>query len=92
MTDIFDNIDISASFDRDDLISKLVHRVLNLQAEVKMLSGVCCSLMSETQGLTHDQAAEAMVRVRDGYRQELLVNDPLLVEAVNKSNSEQLGL
>lgn len=92
MSDIFDNIKVTAAFNQDELIDRLFHRCLAQQAEIKALSIIVCDLLQETKGLSQEQAIEVLVGTVDSSTREVFMNDPLMVEAINKQNREQLGL
>jgi hypothetical protein len=92
MSDIFDDIKITGTFDHDELIEKLVHRILAQRAEIRTLSSIVADLFAKSNGLTVDQAAKIMAEsVKDNAR-DIFLNDELTAPMHDKRNREQLGL
>src|SRR6185437_5156795 len=92
MRDIFDNIKVTAAFNQDELIDKLFHRCLAQQAEINALSIIVCDLLQEVKGLGQEQAIKVLAGTVDSSTREVFMNDPLMIEAIDKKNREQLGL
>lgn len=80
MSNILDTIELSVTFNSDELIQKLFIENLKLRAEVNALSGMVASLISSFNGLSDDQSAKIVVdRMKDSLY-EVFVNHPLLSE------------
>ena len=92
MSDIFDDIKVTAVFNQDELIDKLFHRCLAQQAEIKSLSIIVCDLLQGAKGLSQDQAIEVLVGTVDSSTADVFMNDPLIIEAIDKNNRDRLGL
>ena len=92
MGDIFDHINLTATFNQDELIEKIFHRYLTQQAEINALSIIACDLLQEIKGLSQEQAIKVLTGTVDRATREVFMNDPFMIEAINKRNREQLGL
>ena len=92
MSDIFENIELSDTFNQDQLINELFKRSLGQEAEIIALRTIICALLQTSNGLTEDQASRIIVKAVDDKTGDVFVNNIFLAEAWKKKNNKDLGL